>query len=400
MDSCIGFSSAALFQQAAPVSGGDHRVPIAPHRWTINGDFLGLQPTGVARYAREVTLALDDLVSARHPLTRGLDLTVVAPCEPPPDFALESIALRVVPEFRTPRLPQVWVQLQLPFHVDGGLLSFCNLAPLAARKQILCIHDLQTLLTPESYSLGFRLAHRLLLPLLARRAGAITTVSCTSAEHIAQFGLAPAGKVTITHNGSDHALRWRPEQAKVRFPQERPFVLAIARDQAHKNMELLLALAAPLDALGIDLCLAGADGPGLLARHGPVPANVHVLGRIGDDDLAAGLSQALAFLLPSRTEGFGLPAIEAMVWDCPVIAADAPALPQICGDAADYAGPDALNDWIAAIERLGHDGDHRKRLIAAGHARARLFRWPLIAEQYLRLMAQLDGTAPDALAPL
>ncbi|GGF54289.1 glycosyl transferase [Azorhizobium oxalatiphilum] len=391
MDSCAGFIRAPLFQQDAPSAGRDHAAPVLTRRWTINGDFLGLKPTGVARYAREVTLALDALVSARHPLTQGLELTVVAPRAPEDGFALGAIPVKVVPEFRTPRLPQVWVQLQLPFHVKGGLLSFCNLAPLAAPRQILCIHDMQTRLTPESYGFGFRLAHRLLLPLLGRRAAAITTVSCMSAEQIVRFRVAEPGKISITHNGSDHARRWQPEHATARFPQERPFVLALARDQAHKNMELLHALAAPLDALGIDLVLAGADGPGAFSRLGPMPENVHFLTHITDDDLAAGLSQALAFLLPSRTEGFGLPAVEAMVWGCPVIAADAPALPQICGEAADYAGPDAVEDWIAAITRLMDDPEHRQRQIAAGHGRARLFTWPLIAEQYLRLMADLDG---------
>src|SRR5687767_10280900 len=75
--------------------------------WSINGDFVTLQPTGVARYAREVTLALDALVAEGHTLVAGLDLTLLAPRQPQ-DLPLRSIPTRVIPEMDRPRLPQVW----------------------------------------------------------------------------------------------------------------------------------------------------------------------------------------------------------------------------------------------------------------------------------------------------
>src|SRR5690606_33139011 len=128
------------------------------HSWLINGDFFTLKPTGVARYAFEVTRALDTLIAEGHPLTREIELTVLAPRPVPPGI-LTCIPIRVVPEFRKPRLPQFWVQAQLPRVVQGGLLSFCNLAPVLVSRHIVCIHDLHTWIMPESYGLLFRLAH-------------------------------------------------------------------------------------------------------------------------------------------------------------------------------------------------------------------------------------------------
>ena len=107
-----------------------------PRSWTINGDFVTLQPTGVARYAREVTLALDKLVSEQHPLAQGLAIDLVTP-RPPVDLPLRRIPVRIVPEFDKPRLPQFWVQAQLPHHVAGGLLSLlqsCANVPAAAHR--------------------------------------------------------------------------------------------------------------------------------------------------------------------------------------------------------------------------------------------------------------------------
>jgi hypothetical protein len=119
------------------------------HPWAISGDFLALKPTGVARYALEVTRALNALVAEDHPLTRNVELTLLAPRPAPSNF-LEHIPTRVIPEFNRPRLPQFWVQAQLPRAVQGGVLSFCNLAPVLVRRQIVCIHDLHTRIMPES----------------------------------------------------------------------------------------------------------------------------------------------------------------------------------------------------------------------------------------------------------
>ena len=362
--------------------------------WTINGDFLGLHPTGVARYAREVTVALDRLVAEGHPLTRGLALDIVAPTAGREPLALAALPVRIVPEFRRPRLPQVWVQMQLPAHVRAGLLSFCNLAPVAVKRQIVCIHDLHTRLMPESYGRGFRLAHDLILPRLGRRAAKITTVSELSRSHLVAHGIAPADKIVVTYNGSDHARRWNAARSDL-SPAGRPYVLCLGRPQKYKNVALMVELAPLLDSLGVDLWMAGdvelAEAvPGLAA----LPANLRLLGRIDDDDFGKALSGAVAFLFPSRIEGFGLPAVEAMVAGCPVIASTAPCLPEVCGEAALYADPDDAAAWAAAVRRLLDDDGLSAGLKRAGQARAELYTWRGIAERYLELMQEIDFEQP------
>lgn len=359
--------------------------------WTLNGDFVGLSPTGVARYAREVTLALDQCVADGHPLTRDVSLTLVAPREPA-DMALSRIAVRVVPEYRRPRLPQVWVQCQLPWHVRGGLVSFCNLAPVAVSRHIACIHDLHTWIMPESYGRGFRLAHRLILPLVGRRARVVTTVSNLSREHLAQYGVADPAKVVVTYNGADHASRWSAARSRLEVPTGRPFAVCLGRKQRYKNGELIWAIAPGLADLGLDILMAGdIDAEGLKSFGPDVPTNVHVLGRISDDDLAAILSRAVAFLFPSRIEGFGIPAVEAMMLGCPVVASTSPCLPEICGDAALYGGPDDPAAWVAAVARLAGNPAERQAMVERGRQQAARYTWRGIAEQYLALMADVDG---------
>lgn len=359
--------------------------------WTINGDFVALQPNGVARYAREVTLAIDALVVEKHPLAAGLDIELLAPHEPREPLRLQQIPIRIVPEFKYPRLPQVWVQAQLPVHVAGGLLSFCNLAPVFNRKHIVCIHDLHTRLMPNSYGRLFRWVHRAVLPILGRRATFITTVSTSSREHLIRFGVAPEEKIVVTYNGSDHTACWRPERSTLEPESARPFVLCLGQNQEYKNIKLVLRLARSLDELGLDICIAGnIREETLRTPTREDPRNLRLLGRINDDDLASMMSKALCFLFPSRIEGFGLPVVEAMALGCPVVASSAPCLPEVCGNAALLVDPDDPAGWIEAVRDLQTDQRLRRRMILRGYARARTYSWRNIAEIYLRLMAQAD----------
>lgn len=359
--------------------------------WTINGDFTGLKPNGVARYAREVTVALDKLAASEHPLTEGLELRLVSPREEV-KIAFDAIRIRTVREFGPPRLPQFWVQAQLPRFVRGGLLSFCNLAPVALPRQIVCIHDLHTVLMPQSYGRGFRLAHRLILPALGRVARRITTVSNLSKGHLVAHGIAGPDKIAVTYNGCDHALRWNASNASLEFGP-RPFVLFLGQPQTYKNAGLIWRIAPELDRQGIDICVAGDMGQAAVAALGGTPANLRLLGRISDDDLAAALAKALCFLFPSRIEGFGIPLVEAMARGCPVIASSASCLPEVGGAAAIYCDPDDAEGWVTQIMRLQSDDALRDEMRRKGLRRAALYSWKNVALTYLQLMAEIDGIA-------
>ena len=360
-------------------------------RWQVNGRFLGRRVTGVDRYGWEVLRQLDLLMAERHPDAEDLAIEVLVPKDLVAPSPFSHIPVRVLAGFSG----HVWEQCTLPRSVDANLLSLCNTGPIAVRRQILCIHDANTRVAPDSYSTPFRMLYRMLEPALGRRVCRVATVSAYSRDMLVRHGIAARDKISILPDGHEHARTWRAPCSRLReadFP--RPFVLMVGSRVPHKNVSLVHAIAPELDRLGLDIVVTGERDQAVYAaetRTRP-PDNIRFLGRVEDDDLAMLFGRCFCFVFPSRTEGFGLPPLEAMTLGCAVVSSDAASLPEVCGNAVLYASPDDPRAWVAAIARLQGDPELRLKLVAAGLARASQFSWRRTAIGYLRLMREVDGS--------
>jgi glycosyltransferase involved in cell wall biosynthesis len=358
--------------------------------WSINGRFLAQPVTGVQRYAREIVQALDRHLVEGHALARDLEIELLVPRHAPPEPALQTIRSRAVGGPGG----HAWEQAMLPAQVRGGLISLCNTGPLLLRKHIVCIHDVNTRACPESYSLAFRTLYRTLLPALGRTAANVATVSHYSAAQLIRYGIAAGSKIVVAPDGYEHALQWTPEHsATTRAAAGPDTVVIIGSPAPHKNVGIVLGMASKLAEAGLRVAVAGASDSRVFQATLPVgdAANISWLGRLSDNELAALLQDSLCLAFPSLAEGFGLPALEAMALQCPVVVSDCASLPEICGQAALYASPIDGDAWLACFLRLRADPQLRADLIARGRSRARLYSWRESAEVYLQAMARLDG---------
>lgn len=360
------------------------------HHWTINGRFLTQKQTGVQRYCERIVLALDQLITAGHEAIAGLSFEIVVPARTVRSLPLTNISVRQLSRLSG----HAWEQFVLPLKTHGGLLSLGNTGPIASRKQIVCIHDTNVWLYPESYTPAFRVVYKSLLPRLGRRAGAITTVSGFSASQLSKFGIARADRIEVIGNGYEHAQDWNPHRSNVvsKCAGQNTIVL-LGSPAPHKNVALILDLSHELAKRGIDVAVVGERDPRVFGELTPAlnAANVHFLGRLTDDELAALLADSLCLVFPSHTEGFGLPAVEAMALGCPVILSNSSSLPEIGGDAALYASPLDAREWLACIDRIKGNTDLRRKLIAKGKDQAAKFSWRQSAIRYAELMQQIDN---------
>lgn len=351
---------------------------------TINGRVFSQNLTGVPRHAREIVAGLDTRLQT-EPLRSSISAKIVIPAGAACPLNLSAIAVQ---ETRDPGGP-LWTQFVLPALTQGVLLSLGNIGPVIASNHIVCIHDANAYLAPESYSRLFRLYYGTILPILAKRAVHVVTVSNFSARMLNEFGLCPLEKITVIPNGHEHVRRWRSDRSAYASTAScrRPFIFVLGSRARHKNVKTLYSIAKELDALGLDLLAAG--GPDKIfspIEWDTVPSNVRMLGFVTDDDLAALYQNAFCFAFPSLTEGFGLPALEAMALGCPVIASDCASLPEVCGDAALYADPNSPGAWLDQIRRLHADPKLAATLRAEGPRRAKRFSWTQSAGLYLDLI--------------
>jgi glycosyltransferase involved in cell wall biosynthesis len=358
--------------------------------WAINGRFLTQRSTGVQRYAQEIVAALDNILSEDHEYARRLEMRLVIP----PAAELKSNLSRIEVCQTSFGSGHPWDQFVLPLHESSGILSLGNFGPMLARNHIVCIHDANTFIEPESYSFSFGLAYRALLPLIGKRARRVATVSQFSADMLVKYGVCRREKIFIAPNGHEHALRWNPSPARIQRlgTLKHRYVLLLGGNAKHKNVDVILKQAQGLDAAGIDIVVVGADSSVFSANVSTFEgSNIHFAGYVSDDELAALYEGALCLAFPSKTEGFGIPPLEAMARGCPVISSNSASLVEVGGDAVAYVDPDYGDGWRDAIVGLSGNDELRATMASLGRKRAALFSWKRSAQLYLDEIVRLRG---------
>jgi glycosyltransferase involved in cell wall biosynthesis len=176
-------------------------------------------------------------------------------------------------------------------------------------------------------------------------------------------------------------------------------------DWSQKGLDVLLDAMAALVRERPDIRLKiagrGKDGDRVAAasRRLGISPQVELLGAVGEDERDRLLSGALMLLMPSRFEGFGMVAAEAMAAGVPVVASDAGSLPEVVdppsggvlvpvGDAASLA---------AAARRLLDEPAERRRLSESARISAGRFRWDAIAEQHLAFLESIHSNSRSML---
>ncbi|MCD0420821.1 glycosyltransferase family 4 protein [Rubrivivax sp. JA1024] len=348
-------------------------------RVAFNGKFLAQPTTGVQRFARQMLAALDaELVRAPDsPVSDWVVLT-------PPGVAVPAwrrLRSWTVREPAASASLHAWEQLALPRAArDALLVSLAGSAPWFARRQIATLHDAAVFDQPEAYTPAFVGWYRRLFRRLGRRAERLFTVSAFSRQRLAQVLAVAPERFSLLPCGADHLDGVVADDAvfeRLRLGGRR-FVLAVGSENPTKNQAGLLRAWRRLEAPeSLCLVLVGGRNQRVFQRGGAAadPPGVVRTGWLPDAPLLALYRRAEALAFPSSYEGFGLPPVEAMRCGCPVLAARAASMPEVCGDAALYVDPADPADIAAGLRRLLGDAVLRDRLRAAGRERAAAYTW-------------------------
>lgn len=293
------------------------------------------------------------------------------------------------------------------------------------RSFVVTIHDLLLLhfptraasaLGPVSYFFK-NLAYKIVLRHSARAAKKIITVSEFSKNDIHKTLGIPLEKIVVTHlapTDSNKQIKQNTqikqgEGGRLNLPNlltlpnlphlDRPYALYVGNAYPHKNLERLL------DAWKIfnekygnnfQLVLAGREDyfykklPNLLTLLNLPTSAIIFTGFISDSDLPALYQNSSLYVFPSLYEGFGIPPLEAMIYNIPVAASNRASIPEILGDAAIYFNPENTAEMAETIHRGLTDKNLRQNIIKNGQNLLKKHSWENTAASTLATYKSVD----------
>lgn len=311
-----------------------------------------------------------------------------------PEFIFGDNVTPVIlfPPARLPILWRWWFELSVPralkkYQADV-FLSFDGYCSLRAKTPtVMVTHDVAYLHMPDHIPKNILRFYQKFTPRFFQRAERIVTVSDYSKKDILQHFQIPPDKIAVTCNGCKPAFQPLQEAdkqiVKAKYAEGEDYFLYIGSIHPRKNVHRLIQ--------AFDQFKKNTQSPVKLLIGGRFAwqtgevkdaydrANfkndITLLGYVSDEELPRLTGAALALMYVSLFEGFGVPLLEAMHSEVPVITSNVSSLPEVAGDAALLVNPYEVPDIAAAMQQLYENQALREDLIGKGKTQREKFTW-------------------------
>lgn len=250
---------------------------------------------------------------------------------------------------------------------------------IGSARSAITVHDLMHIKFDQYQNLKNRLYYKSVVLRCVRSAPVVFTVSEFTRREIASWAGVKEEKIVVLPNGVDS--RYMPQEKSA---SNVPYFLYVGNHKPHKNIHRLLrAYARSRARNNVWLYITGtptADEQRIIDEEG-IGKTVRYLGFVEEQDLPRTYANAVALVLPSLYEGFGLPPLEAMACGTPVAVANNTSMPEVIGDAGLFFDPYDIEQISACLDRLESDTDLRGRLREGGINRAAAYTWERTARR-------------------
>lgn len=289
-----------------------------------------------------------------------------------------------------------WIPFELlvkergDFHLFPGFVGWPSLFNTPSAP---VIHDVTYIDFPQYVSpIARNDLKKLVRPTIKRSAFVLTVSGSSKAGIVKEYGdlgkmvlvehIPPVGLLKISSDRVDEVI-------KVLGIDEH-FILFLGNIEPRKNLVGLLNAYSLLPNVirnQYGLVLAGGSGwqdKAILEKIKSLRdsgSKIYQTGYVSDEQRAALYMKATVFVLPSHYEGFGMPLLEAMTYQTPVLASDIAALKEVAEDSALYCDPNSPEDIADKLKMLLEDKNLRDNLVAKGNERLKDFSWEKVAKE-------------------
>lgn len=367
----------------------------------VNGTLLLAPLTGIGQYIRHLFTAMERLPQADVLMYYGgrCERGVRLPNATTTKAVQRAHGLlsRLVPRPRTMR--RLVERSLFRYHTRGGLNDVIYHEPSSIAMPyrgplVLTICDLSCFDHPETHPAErVRLMQRD-MPAAIERADQIIVISEATRLALQRWFNVDSQRISTTYLAADP--RFRPHKKQELSSGLHTlglacgaYVLCVGTLEPRKNLSVLFSAYAELPATlrrRFPLVVAGMSGwstEGLMRSAAKLIERneLRLLGYVQDELIPVLYAGAAAFCYPSRYEGFGLPALEAMASGIPVVTANQTSLPEVVGQAGIMVEPDDVDGMREALHRLLEDRAFARDLAALGLERSQLFSWDKCARE-------------------
>ena len=291
----------------------------------------------------------------------------------------------------------LWSQISLPLHlyskknIDVYFSPAHYLPRFCPVPHVVTIHDLAYLYYPEDFTKKDLWQLKNWTNFSIKQAKKIIAVSKTTKKDIVKNYQVEEGKVTVIYNGFEKIIK--NSHLRQGYGGQEKFILFVGTIQPRKNIETLIDAFSKFIQINKDFKLIIVGKKGWLykdifekVKKMDLEKKVIFTDHVSDPELIWFYKNAFCLVLPSFYEGFGIPVLEAMNFDCPVIASFSSSLPEIGGDASLYFDPKNPDDLLEKLNSLKQNQELRKELITKGRQRIKDFSWEKCAEETLEVI--------------
>lgn len=302
--------------------------------------------------------------------------------------------------------PNLWRSYGVSVHLKGDKIDiFHGLSHELPHgiphsiKKVVTMHDLIVWRYPEYYKPFDRIVYRTKQRHACRIADVVIAISEQTKNDLVKLLNVPEAKIKVIYQSCDNIF-WQPvteeSKSEVRSTYELPekYIICVGSIEERKNQVAAVQALAELPE-DIHLVIVGHPHGSYIhqlnseIKHKRLNNRVHIISDADFGDFPALYANAIASVYVSQFEGFGIPILESMCCDTPVVTSNTSSMPEAGGDAALYAAPDKPHEIAQQLQRIIDSPQFRNELVDKGRQQREKFEPKKIIADFYSLYTTL-----------